>query len=72
MKKENISIIAFAAVFIIALVRFLDSSVYTMLSAENTGLIQEYIKKSFFWGIFFGGSIAAVIVVLTKLLKKSK
>ncbi|MDR6921450.1 MULTISPECIES: hypothetical protein [Chryseobacterium] len=72
MKKENISMIVFVALFIIALIRFLDSSVYTMLSADNAGLIQEYIKKSFSWGIFFGGSIAAGIVIVTKLLKKSK
>lgn len=64
--------IVFAALFITALSRFLDSSVYTMLSADHAGLIQEYMKKAFSWGIFFGGAIAAGIVLITKLLKKSK
>ncbi|KIC61863.1 hypothetical protein [Chryseobacterium taiwanense] len=72
MKKENISILAFAAVLIIALVRFLDSSVYTALFSDHENVIQEYIKKSIWWGVFFGGSIAAIIVLLTKSLKKTK
>ncbi|MDR2237412.1 MAG: hypothetical protein LBE92_14925 [Chryseobacterium sp.] len=72
MKKELISIIVFISLLIVALMRFFDSSVYMGLSENHAGETQEYIRKALSWGIFFGGSIAAMIVLGTKLLKKSK
>lgn len=72
MKKEIISIIVFISFLIIAVMRFFDSSVYVNLSEDHAGEFQEYIRKSLSWGMFFGGSIAAMIVLGTKLLKKSK
>ncbi|EJL73776.1 hypothetical protein [Chryseobacterium populi] len=72
MKKENLSIIAFVAVLMIALIRFYDSSVYTILSADHAGIIQECIKKSFSRGIFFGGSISVGIILGIRTLKKTK
>lgn len=72
MKKENVSIIAFLAILIIALIRFFDSSVYNILSTSNVDVIQEYVRKSLSWGIFFGASIAAAILLFKKLLTKQK
>ena len=38
---------------------------------DNGSEVQiEIIKKSLAWGVFFGGSIAAIIILLEKVVRK--
>ncbi|KQT20820.1 hypothetical protein ASG31_16675 [Chryseobacterium sp. Leaf404] len=70
MKKEQISIIAFIAVLVIGLIRFSNSSIYEALSTDQADTIQEYVKKSISWGIFFGASIMCMILLIKRLTQK--
>lgn len=70
MKKEQISAIAFIAVLVIGLIRFSDSSIYEALSTNQAETIQEYVKKSISWGIFFGASLMAMILLTKRLVQQ--
>lgn len=54
----------------IGLIRFIDSSIYEVLSTNQAETVQEYVKKSISWGIFFGASLMGIIFLTKRLIQQ--
>ena len=49
--------------------RFVSSTVFDAMISDGNEEIKDFVKKSFFWGLAFGGLIAVMIKYFSKLLK---
>ena len=69
--KNKLTTIVSIIVILWIINRFVSSTVFDAMISNGNEEIEDFVKKSFFWGLAFGGLIAVIVRYFSQLLRNT-